>query len=126
MLPVGPLTTQPHLRKLPYSIDSFDYICQVYSSPQVLAVRQDSKFQSVGDFIAYAKENPGKIKFGTTGPGTIPYLAMLNLAQKTDVDIVDVPFRGAANILTALLGNHLEEMGANSAFFVYHAEQVRD
>src|SRR3546814_1226931 len=90
MLPVGPLTTQPHLRKLPYSIDSFDYICQVYSSPQVLAVRQDSKFQSVGDFIAYAKENPGKIKFGTTGPGTIPYLAMLNLAQKTDVDIVDV------------------------------------
>src|SRR3546814_6439211 len=65
------------------------------------------------------------LKFGTTGPGTIPYLAMLNLAQKTDVDIVDVPFRGEANILTALLGKHLEAMVSHAAFVVDHAETVR-
>src|SRR3546814_13751648 len=38
MLPVGPLTTQPHLRKLPYSIDSFDFICQVYSTYRHIVV----------------------------------------------------------------------------------------
>lgn len=125
MLPVGPLTTQPHLRKLPYSLDSFDYICQIYSSPQVLAVQKESPFESVDDFRGYAKENPGEIKFGTTGPGTIPYLAMLSFSQKEDIKIVDVPFQGEANILTALLGGHITAMVSHAAFVVDHAETVK-
>ena len=58
MMPVGPMTTQPHLRQLPYSPESFDYICLAYSAPSALVVRKDSKFNTLQDMIDYAQGQP--------------------------------------------------------------------
>lgn len=52
MLPVGPLTTQPNLQRLQYGLESFDYVCLVYSNPQVLLVRHDSPYKTVGELAA--------------------------------------------------------------------------
>ena len=80
MMPVGPMTTQPHLRKLPYDPDSFDYICQAYSAPSSLVVRKDSAFNTLQDMLDYAKANPGELNYGVQAVGSIPHVAGLGLA----------------------------------------------
>lgn len=125
MLPVGPLTTQTHLRHLPYRPDSFDYVCMVYSDPQALVVRKDSRFKTLKDFVDYAKAHPDKITFATTGPGTIPHLGMLQLENDAHIRLVHVPYKGEANILTAILGNHIDAMVAHPAFVADNADSLR-
>lgn len=106
LLPIGPLTTQPHLRKLPYGIDSFDYVCEAYAVPITLAVAKDSPFQTAKDLVDYAKANPGKLNYGSGGAGTIPEVATSYLFKVAGVDIVHIPFKDAAGAVTALLGRH--------------------
>lgn len=77
MMPVGPMTTQPHLRELPYGPESFDYICQAYSAPSALVVRADSPFGSLEEMLAHAKSHPGKLNYGVQAVGSIPHVAGL-------------------------------------------------
>lgn len=85
MMPVGPMTTQPHLRALPYGPESFDYICQAYSAPSSLVVRQDSPFKSFQEMLAHAKANPGDLNYGVQAVGSIPHVAGLGMADRKSV-----------------------------------------
>lgn len=106
VLPIGPLTTQPHLRDVPYDVDSFDYICGVSSVPITVAVAQDSPFGTIKDLLAHAKANPGDLIYGSGGAGTIPEVATNYLFELAGVDVVHVPFKGGAAAATALKGGH--------------------
>ena len=106
--PAAPLINQPHLRKLPYDVGSFTYICQFFNAPLALAIAPGSSFGSLKDVIAYAKANPKKLTYGTAGPGTIPHVAMVRVLQGADAQMRHVPLAGDAGTATALLGGHID------------------
>lgn len=125
MLPVGPLTTQPNLRRLAYGPDSFDYVCMVYSNPQLLLVRTDAPFRTFGELVAHAKQNPGKLNYGSSGIGSVPHLAVVALAKAAQLDVFHVPHKGEADALTSILGGHITMFVSHPTFMTAHAEKLR-
>ncbi len=108
VVPAAPLVNQPNLRRLPYDADSFDYICQLFSSPMVLATKPDSPFKTLNAVIDYARANPGTLSYGTPGPGTLPHLAMEQLLDVLGLQLRHVPFTGDGPGVTALMGGHID------------------
>jgi tripartite-type tricarboxylate transporter receptor subunit TctC len=106
--PIGPITLQPHRMKLDYSYDSFAPICKLVDSPVVLMGAPKSKYKTVADIVAAAKAAPGKIPYGSTGPGTTPHVAMLAFGKAAGVDIKHVPYKGSADVVQGLLTNTVD------------------
>ncbi|MBB4120902.1 Bug family tripartite tricarboxylate transporter substrate binding protein [Martelella radicis] len=125
MAPVGPLTTQPHLRKLPYDVDSFDYICLAYSAPTVIAVREDSPFSNLDDLVAYAKENPGELTFAVQAIGSIPHIAGLALEDAAGIKMTFLPVDGDGPALKALLDGTADLFIPHVSFYTSNAEQLK-
>jgi tripartite-type tricarboxylate transporter receptor subunit TctC len=73
-----------------------------------LAVNADFPARSVADVIAYAKANPGKLSYGSSGAGSPHHLAGELLRQKTGIEIVHVPYRGGGATITDLVGGHIK------------------
>jgi tripartite-type tricarboxylate transporter receptor subunit TctC len=73
-----------------------------------LAVHVDLPVNSVAELIAYAKANPGKLQYGSSGTGSPHHLAGELLRQKTGIDIVHVPYRGGGATINDLLGGHIK------------------
>jgi tripartite-type tricarboxylate transporter receptor subunit TctC len=72
-----------------------------------LAVNTQLPINSVADLVAYAKQNPGKLAYGTSGVGSPHHLAGELLRQKTGIDIQHVPYRGGGAAVNDLLGGHI-------------------
>lgn len=108
-MPNGPLTVQPALnRKLSYSLARFKGICQVFSYPYALAVRQDSSWHSLKDFVAAAKASKKELSYGFGGVGTAPHFAMLQLSQATGVKFLGAPYRGDPPVAVGLKGGEVD------------------
>src|SRR6266567_3928432 len=73
-----------------------------------LAVHVELAVNSVAELIAYAKANPGKLQYGSSGIGSPHHLAGELLRQKTGIDIVHVPYRGGGATINDLLGGHIK------------------
>ena len=73
-----------------------------------LAVNADFPARSVADVIAYAKANPGKLSYGSSGAGSPHHLAGELLRQKTGIEIVHVPYRGGGATINDLVGGHIK------------------
>ena len=73
-----------------------------------MVVNKESPVNSVKDFIAYAKKEPGKLKFGSTGVGALDYLAAALFMKETGTTMVHVPYRGGPLALNDLLGGHID------------------
>jgi tripartite-type tricarboxylate transporter receptor subunit TctC len=125
MMPVGPMTTQPHLRKLPYGPDSFDYICQAYSAPSSLVVRKDSQFNSLKDMVDYAKANPGKLNYGIQAVGSIPHVAGIGILEASGAEFEFIPFKGSAPTFKAMLDGTVDMFVAHISFLTKNADQVK-
>ena len=125
MMPVGPMTTQPHLRQLPYNPDSFDYICQAYSAPSSLVVRKDSPFNSLEEMLAHAKANPGDLNYGVQAVGSIPHVAGLGLAAASGAEFTFIPYKGSAPTFKAMLDGSVDMFVAHISFLTTNADQVR-
>lgn len=108
IVPAAPLVNQPHMRRTPYDLSNFDYVCQLFSSPQALAVKPDSQFENLEQLVDYAKQHPSELTYGSPGPGTLPHLAMEQFLQLADVKIEHVPFTGDGPGATALMGGHID------------------
>lgn len=76
--------------------------------PATVTVPADAPYDTIEEFIEYAEENPGKITIGTSGSGSIWHVAGARLAEEEDVEFNYVPFDGASEAVTALLGGHIE------------------
>lgn len=77
-------------------------------SPQVLAVKSDSPWNTLEDFVNYAKSHPGKIKIGHTSVGGSTHMATCLFMEYADIEIEDVTFDGGSNAVAALLGGHID------------------
>jgi tripartite-type tricarboxylate transporter receptor subunit TctC len=73
----------------------------------VVVVHPSVPAKTMPEFIAYAKANPGKFTYGSTGNGTTPHLAFAEFASKAKIDVTHVPFKGSADGLQAVLGGHV-------------------
>lgn len=86
------------------SYKDFTPITRITAATQVFVVNPDSsKVNTLREFIALAKANPGKFNFGSGGQGTAPYLAMAQFAKSTDLDMVSISYDGVPASLIALL-----------------------
>jgi tripartite-type tricarboxylate transporter receptor subunit TctC len=88
-------------------IDGFSPIAVVAGTPFVLVVPPRVAARSVQELIAYAKANPGKINFGAPA-GATPIMVGELFKMRAGIDIVTVPYRGAANVMTDMLGGQID------------------
>ncbi|KRW95634.1 tripartite tricarboxylate transporter substrate binding protein [Paracoccus sp. MKU1] len=100
-------------RKLRYDPAEICPIARIVEDPGTFIVQAGSPYKSLADLVAFAKENPGAVSVGTTGVGTDEHLAMLQLEQAAGIDLTAVPFGGANEAKTALLGGHVAMIGLN-------------
>jgi tripartite-type tricarboxylate transporter receptor subunit TctC len=89
-------------------ITSFAPVAMVSTSPFVLAINPSLPVHSVEQLIKYANANPGKVNFGSAGIGTTPHLTGELFKSLTGVDIVHVPYKGGAPVITDLLAGQIQ------------------
>lgn len=82
----------------------------VVDVPLILQVNPAVPAHTLGEFIAYAKANPGKLNFASPSPGTLPHLAMEIFARSAGLDLVHVPFKGGGPAMNALISNEVQAM----------------
>jgi len=106
-LPVGAFRI-PHIQKVDWDpLRDFTYIIGITGYTFGVVVKSDSQFKTFKDLIEYARANPGKMSFGSTGTGTSPHLLMEEVGMKTGVQFLHVPFKGNADSTQALMGGHI-------------------
>ncbi len=103
LTPNNPLTAQPHLLKLPYSIDSFRFVCLTYYAPYVLIAGPQAPFKTFDEFIRFAKAKSENLIYGHPGVASQPHLGMLSVLKAIGADGLGVPFQGAGPMAQALL-----------------------
>ncbi len=105
----SPITIRPHMMDAPYHpLEDLSYVGQIVSSNQPLIVRADSEWKTLADVIAYAKANPGKLRWSTSVQRGGPHVAVEAMFGKEGVTATYVPFRGGSKVLAALLGGTID------------------
>ena len=111
----GPITVAPAVYKnLDYDpIKQLAPVAMIASSPVVMVVHPAVPAKTVREFVAYAKANPGKINFASPGFGTSSHLFGELLKQRTGIDIVHVPYRGATPAIVDLVAGQVQMLFDN-------------
>ncbi len=109
------LAVNPSLfKKLPYDTGKdLLPVSLVASAPLILVVHPSLPVKTLKDFIAHAKANPGKLNFGSGGPGTTPHLAGEMLKSMAGLQMTHVPYKGGGPALADLVGGQLQLMLEN-------------
>ena len=108
---VGTHGTNPAVRKLPYdAIKDFTPVGMIGATPNVLIINPALPIKNLKEFIDYAKKNPAKLTYGTSGPGTLTHLGMEQFKMASGIFMVHVPYRGIAPAFTDLLGGQTDAM----------------
>jgi tripartite-type tricarboxylate transporter receptor subunit TctC len=99
--------TIPIERKPQFNWQSYSVIGNIVDDPGNFAVHTDSPFKNLRELATYAKAHPGEVSVGTTGAGSDDHLAMLIFEKAAGVKMLHVPFKGAAEVRTALQGKQI-------------------
>jgi tripartite-type tricarboxylate transporter receptor subunit TctC len=127
MLNIPAFITPIIQREPAYTIDSFAALGNVVSDPASIVVRADSDFQTLEDFIAYVRENPGVMPVGNSAIGGAQHTSLLRFLTANDLQVTHVPFPGSAPSRTAVLGGHVAAavMGLGEAAPLHDEGQLR-
>lgn len=97
----------PHMQKVQFdTLKDFTWIVCLTGYTFGLVVPNESPIKSIKDLVDYAKANPGKFTYGSTGTGTSPHLAVEEFAQRAGIQLNHIPFKGNADNMQAVLGGH--------------------
>ena len=123
----GPLVTAAAVYKsLDYDpIRSFAPIAMLIYAPQMLVVHPSVPANSLPEFVAYAKSNPGKVTFGSSGYGTQPHMLREMLKLAADINIIHIPYRGAGQSVTDLVAGQVQMIFETAAILLPHVESGR-
>ncbi len=100
-----------YMRKVNYdTLKDFTPIMNYAVGAYGFVVRSDSPWKTLPEFIEYAKANPGKIRYSSSGPGDPASLTVLSLAKKFQLKMTEIPFEGGPPAVAALLGGHVEAL----------------
>jgi tripartite-type tricarboxylate transporter receptor subunit TctC len=106
-------------------VKDFTPIIRTVAVNYVMAVHTSVPAQSVAQFIAYAKANPGKLSYGSAGSGSAPHLATELFKQRTGIDVLHVPFKGGGPMVTDLLGGQVKMLISDQANLLPHVKAGR-
>ncbi|ATW28266.1 hypothetical protein DCMF_00520 [Candidatus Formimonas warabiya] len=106
-------------------LNSYEPIIMQVLEPKLVAVRKEAPWQTMQEYIDYAKANPGKSKAANNGPGSANELAMKMFADKAQIEVTHVPYDGAGKMMAALLGGHVDIAPLGVSEFNTNAEQLR-
>jgi tripartite-type tricarboxylate transporter receptor subunit TctC len=109
---LGYMGAAPSLyKKLSYDpVKDFDPVFRFPDTPLVLLVPKASPYQTAADLIAFAKKNPGKVNFGNAGAGSTSHLIAALFESKAGIDVVSVPYKGAAPAMNDLIAGQVDAM----------------
>ena len=111
MISAAIVVAQPARKNYPFDIRKMTPISEVSSGPFILTARKTLGVKSVADLVTYGKAHPGKLTFGSGGgAGSSLSLCAELFRLKAGIKIVNVPYKGAANALTDLMGNSIDAM----------------
>jgi tripartite-type tricarboxylate transporter receptor subunit TctC len=113
------ISTNYHSGVLQFDYKAFDAVARVSVETPALAVRADSPWKTLADFIAYAKQNPGKVRIGNSGAGSHTHFASSALFITGGAKVIDVPF-GEGQAVVNLLGSRVEGIVQLPAALVPH------
>jgi tripartite-type tricarboxylate transporter receptor subunit TctC len=107
---------------VPYdSLRDFTPIALLATVPLVLAVSEALPVRTVPELLEHARRNPGKLNYGSAGPGSTTHLAMALLTSMTGTTMTHVPYRGSAPVVTDLLAGSLQLAIPTMAAVLPHA-----
>jgi tripartite-type tricarboxylate transporter receptor subunit TctC len=105
----GALAISPSMEKVAYdTLTDLTPVTLVATVPEMLVVATNVPAKDIGELIALAKAQPGKLNFASSGPGSLPHLAGELFKLTAKIDIVHVPYRGAAPAVNDLLGQQVQ------------------
>ncbi|MEN9418600.1 MAG: hypothetical protein RI988_2220 [Pseudomonadota bacterium] len=117
--------------RLPYTtritwdpVKDLTYILGITGYAFGIVVPAESPIKDLAGFIAWAKANPGKLSYGSTGVLTSPHLTMEDIAQRTGLELNHIPFKGSADMMQAILGGQIMA-AADSTGFAPHVASGR-
>jgi len=109
--------------RLPYTtkinwdpVKDISYVLNVTGYAFGLVVPADSPLKTWTHFVGWAKANPGKLTYGSTGTLTSPHLTMELIAQKLDLQLLHVPYKGSADLMQAIMGGHIMAAADSTGF----------
>lgn len=109
------LTILPSLGMVKFKTEDFTPLGLFNMEPSAVTVKVDAPWNTLEEFLAWAKEHPGQVRVGNSGTGAIWHLAAASLEDKTGVTFNHIPFDGATPAVTALLGGHIEAVTVSTA-----------
>jgi tripartite-type tricarboxylate transporter receptor subunit TctC len=105
----GALAISPSMEKVGYdTLKDLQPVTLIATVPEMLVVATNVPAKNMDELIALAKAQPGKLNFASSGPGSLPHLAGELLKLTAKIDIVHVPYRGAAPAINDLLGQQVQ------------------
>jgi tripartite-type tricarboxylate transporter receptor subunit TctC len=112
---LGPTAVNPLLTKVPYSVDrDFIPVSLISTGPNILVVNSSWAVKSLGEVLAYARANPGKLNYGTSGPGSVSHLGAELFKSLTKANVVEVPYKGSILAIQDLLGGQIQFIFSDS------------
>ncbi len=118
----------PHQGKSPVTFEDYAAISAPIAAPAALIVPADAPYDTLDEFAAYCKANPGKLQVGNSGMGAIWHIAAMKFEEEFGVQVKHVPYpNGTADIIAALLGGHIDATFADPSGVKgqYEAGQVK-
>jgi len=105
-----------------YQLDQFAPIARLTADPTVLALRADSPWKSLAEFVADAKARPGEITYGSSGNYGTMHMPMEMFAQSAGIKLLHVPFTGGGPAVTALLGGTVDAISTGPSTVIQHVK----
>jgi tripartite-type tricarboxylate transporter receptor subunit TctC len=112
---IFPVSDRINGKEPQYEMRDFAPIALVTADPTVLVVREDSPYKTVKDFVAAAKEKPGKINYSSSGVYGTLHVAMEIFANAAGIQLFHVPYQGGGPAVAALLGSQVESSAQGPA-----------
>jgi tripartite-type tricarboxylate transporter receptor subunit TctC len=106
---LGPVTVNPLLSKVPYDSErDFVPVSLISTGPNILVVNPNTPVKTLGELIEYAKANPGKVNFGSSGPGSVAHLSGEMFKNLAKLDITHIAYKGGILSVQDLVAGHVQ------------------
>jgi tripartite-type tricarboxylate transporter receptor subunit TctC len=114
----------PHVsqQKPQWTADDFRPVANVLSAPQVIVVREGLPVKSLAELIAYAKANPGKLTYASSGNGSLQHVTGAMIEQQAGIQLTHVPYKGTGPALQDLLGGQVDMTFGTPPPFMQHIQ----
>lgn len=95
-------------KKLRFKPDDFVGVAMLFKAPLALDVSKDVPVANMAEFVAYAKQRPGKLNYGTTGIGSTPHMFSETIKRHAGLSITHIPYKGSAPIYQDMMGGNVQ------------------